>query len=192
MDGDERPRRERVLYREGALSLDPTVVVAVSDRLILRRWERSDAAPLFAICRHKEVARLYGSRPRRRREVTAAIDDFNGREAGLSVTTWAVALRQTGTLVGWCGYARPNVAWLNADVVEIGWLIDFASWGQGLAPEAAAQALRIGEKHLPRSRIISKCRDGNTQSERVMQKIGLRRVGVVSEGVSSTVVYRHG
>lgn len=166
--------------------------VATSERLILRSWTATDAEPLFEMYSHDEVARLYGSRPADLSEVQELLDDFNQREAGLGVTTWAVELRSSGCLVGWCGYGRTNAAWLSPNVVEIGWLLDFARWGQGLATEAATAALKLGEGRLSPSRIISKCHVENVRSERVMQRIGLRRAGLVAGDDHTTVVYRHG
>lgn len=154
-------------------------------------WLPEDAEAYFSICDHNEVARFYGWRPGGLAEVEELLVDLNGREAGLGVTTWAVAWRDSGELIGSCGYARTNAAWMSSHVVEIGWLIDFRLWGTGLASEAGRAALGIGEERLDPSRIVSKCDVRNVRSEKVMQRIGLRRAGVVARGDSSTVVYRH-
>ena len=78
---------------------------------------------------------MYGSRPSGLREVKKLIADFNHREAGLGVTTWAVALQGSEDAIGWCGYGRTNAAWLNPNLVEIGWLIEHSRWGQVLRPK---------------------------------------------------------
>ena len=76
-------------------------------------------------------------------------------------------------------------------VVEIGWTLAREWWGRGLATEAARAALDVGLERYPRERIISKCHIENTASERVMRRIGLRRVGIVQgNGRDPTVVCR--
>jgi RimJ/RimL family protein N-acetyltransferase len=58
--------------------------------------------------------------------------------------------------------------------VEIGWRLDPAYWGRGLATEAADAVLRDGFERLGLGRIISIIHRDNTASRRVAEKIGLR------------------
>jgi RimJ/RimL family protein N-acetyltransferase len=155
----------------------------------LRHWLESDAEPLFAMCSEAEVSRYLGWDPTGVSDAHALIRDFNDREEGLGVTTWAVALRGSDEPIGWCGYARTNAEWLNPEVVEIGWMLGTRYWSRGLATEAATAALEIGAQRIDPRRVISKCNEENRRSERVMQRIGLARVGLVS-GHARTILYR--
>jgi RimJ/RimL family protein N-acetyltransferase len=74
--------------------------------------------------------------------------------------------------------------------VEIGWLLGRSWWGQGLATEAAAAALRTGLRVVEAARIVSKCDAVNAASEQVMVRIGMRRAGAISREGGCTVVYR--
>jgi RimJ/RimL family protein N-acetyltransferase len=164
-------------------------VLTSTDRIVLRQWSESDATPLFTICSEPDVSRYLGWDPTRVNDAQTLIRDFIQREEGLGVTTWAVTLKEPDELIGWCGYARTNAQWLNPEVVEIGWMLGTTWWGRGLATEAATAALAIGAQRIDRRRIISKCSEENRRSERVMERIGLVRVGLV-RGHARTVLYR--
>jgi RimJ/RimL family protein N-acetyltransferase len=121
-----------------------------------------------------------------------AISLYRSIQGSLGLTTWAVELKADKRLIGACGYARTNVAWLRYDfVVEIGWTLGRPWWGKGLATEAAIAVLPLGRDRFGEQRIISKCPFANSVSERVMYRIGMRRVGVVQGlGAEPTVVCR--
>ena len=166
-------------------------VVAESERLVLRRWNDQDAEDL-AVLGTTEVVRFLGGVPWDRNRTREAIALYREIEQSLGLTTWAVTLRADGRLVGSCGYARTNVAWLRQDlVVEIGWTLGRQWWGRGLATEAASAVLPLADEGIGRRRIVSKCALENTRSEAVMHRIGMRRVGVV-RGIwaSPTVICR--
>ena len=166
-------------------------VVAATARLILDSWSDDDVEDLAAIGTHEVVRYLEGT-PWTRASARESIALWREIEARLGVTTWAVRLRESGELIGTCGFAGTNAPWLRFDfVIEIGWTLARAWWGQGLATEAAQAALARGTAVHDRARIISKCHIENTASERVMHRIGMRRVGVVQGGwPSPTVVCR--
>jgi len=74
-------------------------------------------------------------------------------------------------------------AWAQAEIVdravgvqaELGWVIDPAQAGQGLATEAAGTALRICFEELGLRRVFAQCFAANIPSWRVMEKVGMRR-----------------
>jgi len=75
-----------------------------------------------------------------------------------------------GVPVGYTGFMVP---WFR-EGVEIGWRIRSDDWGRGIAPEAARECLRHGFEDLGFEEIISFTAVANTNSRRVMDKIGLR------------------
>ena len=58
--------------------------------------------------------------------------------------------------------------------VEIGWRLGRECWGHGYATEAAAELLRFAFTRAGLDRVVSIRHIGNAQSERVMDKLGLR------------------
>jgi RimJ/RimL family protein N-acetyltransferase len=83
---------------------------------------------------------------------------------------WAVTDKVTGTLLGQCGLRF--LPQLNE--VEVLYLLARASWGQGLASEAAEAALAYGFEQVGLERIIALTKPENTASRRVMEKLGMR------------------
>jgi RimJ/RimL family protein N-acetyltransferase len=67
--------------------------------------------------------------------------------------------------------------WPGHDKTEVGWELDPAFWGRGLATEGGTAAIRYGFTQLELPRIISVTTPENVASWRVMQKCGLRYQG---------------
>ena len=55
----------------------------------------------------------------------------------------------------------------------MGWLIDRNYWGNGLATEAARAVLTLGLDKWSFSKVIASAREENTQSVKIMEKIGM-------------------
>ena len=165
-------------------------VVALTDRLIVRTWADEDAEPLAAIGADPDVVRYLGGAPWSIADARSMIALF--REIGdtLGVTTWALEDRESGSLVGHCGFARTNAEFLRPEIVEIGWTLDRRRWGEGLATESARALMPRALELFDPWRIVSKCHVENVASERVMQRLGLRRAGTVRRSGDYTVIYR--
>jgi RimJ/RimL family protein N-acetyltransferase len=59
--------------------------------------------------------------------------------------------------------------------VEVGYIIDPAHAGRGLATEAAAAFLRLAFEQFRMHRVIGRVEPRNTGSVRVLEKLGMRR-----------------
>ena len=166
-------------------------MVAETPRLVLRGWTDHDVEPLAQIGT-ADVVRYLGGTPWTTATARDSIDLWRQIDERLGLTTWAVCDKATGELVGTCGFAGTNMPWLRFDfVIEIGWTIGSKWWRRGLATEAASAALEIGLRRYPRERFLSKCHIENYASERVMERIGMHRVGVVQGTFTApTVVHR--
>ena len=80
-------------------------------------------------------------------------------------------LRETGELVGRIGLSYHR-AWPGDP--EVGWLIDPAHTGVGLATEGGAACVEYGFGALAARRLVSICTEENVESRRVMEKLGFR------------------
>ena len=61
-----------------------------------------------------------------------------------------------------------------APCIEMGWRLAPGTWGQGLATEGAAAALAWGFANLDADEILAWTASGNTRSQSVMRRIGMR------------------
>ena len=89
----------------------------------------------------------------------------------------AVERRADGALLGLCGLgtidADLRAALPGHPAIEIGWQLDQACWGQGIAPEAAAAWLDYAWQSLELDEVVAFTARINLPSQRVMQKIGM-------------------
>src|SRR5471032_1571712 len=85
---------------------------------------------------------------------------------------FAVEIRSTGELAGFIGLSVPDFLLEVLAAVEVGWRLGRSHWGQGLATEAAAAAVRFGFEERGLERIVSIAQVGNDASERIMTKLG--------------------
>ena len=150
-----------------------------TNRLRLRTLRNEDLEDLLWVLGDPETMRFYPA-PFTRQLVEEWIRDSINRYQRDGIGLWAVELKATGELVGDCGPAVRQV--LGAREIELGWHVNRALWGQGLATEAAAACRDWVFRHIHPSRLIALVRPENTQSRRVAEKIGMTVEGEVAYG----------
>src|ERR1700744_4383227 len=73
--------------------------------------------------------------------------------------------------------------------IEIGWRMRQIAWRQGFATEAAAPLLRHAFATLKLPEVIAEIDPGNHASQRVAEKLGLTRIGLVLHESVPTLRY---
>jgi RimJ/RimL family protein N-acetyltransferase len=86
---------------------------------------------------------------------------------------WAACDRETGRLVGRIGLHRHSDWPLVAEPVEVGWVLDRACWGRGLATEGARAAVDAWRAYLPDETLYSFTVPEHTRSRAVMERLGM-------------------
>ena len=84
-------------------------------------------------------------------------------------------LKSNGTFIGYVGLHEIGFDANFTPGVEIGWRLDADYHNQGLATEAAKEVLKLAKKK-GLQRLYSFTAKQNSPSERVMQKIGMKKV----------------
>lgn len=151
------------------------IPVIETPRLLLRDWRYEDIQPLAAIYADPEVERqlVPMSRDATEEQVAYLLAHWDTEGFGL----WAVEQKENGRFIGRIGLLRHPDFPEEPDPVEVGWTLERAFWGQGLATEGAVASLRYGFETLGCGRIISITRPTNAASRRVMEKSGLTYQG---------------
>ena len=122
----------------------------VTERLILRPWQESDAESLYKYARDPEIGPIAGWPPH-----TSVEDSLNVIRTVFSAPeTYAVVLK------------------MQAGEAEIGYWIGRPFWGQGLIPEAVRRLQQRCFEELGFTAVWCGYYDGNTKSRRVMDKCG--------------------
>ena len=139
-------------------------------RLILRKWQESDAKRLYEYAKDPRVGPIAGW------PIHTSVED--SREIIKNVLsadeTYAVIPKDQDQAVGSVGLMIGSAS--NLDIPdtegEIGYWIGVPFWGQGLIPEAVEELLRHGFEDLKLDRIWCGYFDGNEKSKRVQEKCG--------------------
>lgn len=131
---------------------------------------------------------LPGGVPRPIERTQAVIDLFAQHQAEHGFSVWAVELKNSRQFIGHCGL----FCFTDAAEVEVAYAFGTAYWGQGYAPEAARASLRYGFETANLSHILALAVPANLASQRVMQKIGMRHIGLTNQYYNNTelVLYR--
>ena len=145
-----------------------------TERLLLRRWREEDLEPYARLCVDPEVMRFIGdgstlNRKQSGEQVSRFVRHWEERGFGL----WALEGKESGTFVGFAGLSYQEDWPEGEHRTEVGWRLDRAFWGRGLASEAAKASVTYGLETLGLERIISIIQPGNTASRRVAEKAGL-------------------
>ncbi len=144
-----------------------------TERLLLRPMAQDDVPRLFAIRSQPEVARWLSSAP----------DDYGEFAEAFATpqrTQTMLVMEHEGVVIGDL-YLRVSDAWGQREVgdrlrqtqADVGWLVDPAYAGRGLATEGAAEVLRLCFDELGLRRVTAGAFADNAASLRVMDKIGM-------------------
>lgn len=94
-------------------------------------------------------------------------------------TVRAVTEVAGGRLIGLCGIAVLK----GTEEGELWYLVAPAHWGKGAATQAAERLLNLGFGDLRLHRIWACCLPENPASERVLEKIGMRKEGFLRKNL---------
>lgn len=155
-------------------------------RLHLRLYQESDL-DVFADMHGDAVTMQYigEGKTMTRAETWRFIAGSLGHWALRGYGMFAVTHRETGEVLGRCGFYHPD-GWPG---FEIGWLFHRRHWGRGYATEAAQAALKFAFDELGQPHVISLIRRDNLASVRVAEKIGERYEGEISLLGAPALVY---
>ncbi len=139
-------------------------------RLVLRPFAAADTDELHRHWTDARVRRyLWDDRVIARGEAAEVValseEMFRSRGFGF----WTLRDRGTRALAGYCGFRTLD----ETDDVEIGYAVEPARWGEGLATEAGRACLRYGFEALNLPRVLGITDYGNAASARVLEKLGM-------------------
>lgn len=149
-----------------------------TERLILRRFELSDAKEMFDnYTSHEKVTAYLTWKPHKSVEDTKQYlkEVVLPAYQKLDCYRWAIVLKENGQVIGVID------APLSVDKnkkAQLGWVIGDKYWGRGIMPEAGKAVLQylfnIGYERIEAIHFVD-----NKKSGRVMQKIGMKHEGTL-------------
>ena len=145
-------------------------------RLGLRKWKNSDIERFAQINRNREVMRYFPNIlcEEQTRSMVKRIDrHFDRHQFGF----YAVEKLENKTFIGFIGLQHQYFKSHFTPCIEIGWRLQKSEWGQGFAPEGAKACMKYAFETPGLEKIYSFTSKYNAQSEKVMIKIGMEKIG---------------
>ena len=144
-----------------------------TERLVLREFAVEDALGFYQMNDNAEVLQYTGDKPFRDPEAAAAfILSYNHYKVH-GYGRWTIVRKTDQAYLGFCGLKYHP----ETEEVDLGFRLIRNEWGRGYATEAASACLEYGLNQLKLPRIIGRVRQVNTASVKVLEKIGMKRVG---------------
>ncbi|WP_405307998.1 GNAT family N-acetyltransferase [Methanobrevibacter sp.] len=141
-----------------------------TENLILRPWEERDAENLYHFAKNPKIGPIAGWPPHESIEHSLTIINtvFNKKET-YAITFNEIPIGCVGLLI----HPDGNHYWGDGSA-ELGYWIAEPYWGKGLVVEASKVIIRHAFDDLDIKQIYATYRIENTQSKRVLEKLGFR------------------
>ncbi len=147
-----------------------------SDRLGFRNWSNKDVAEFAKLNADEEVMEHF-PKTLSKKEVEELIQKLRHHFAKNGFTYYAIEILATKEFIGMLGLAFQEYQTEFTPAIDIGWRLKRSAWGKGYATEGAKRCLKYAFDELGIDKIISVCTIHNQQSENVMKKIGMTKIG---------------
>ncbi len=152
-----------------------------TERLTLRRMLVVDTDDMYEYAGQTEVTKYLTWYPHPDRTYTREYLQYLGsRYSAGMFYDWAVIYEPDCKMIGTCGFTSFNTA---ADSAEVGYVLNPAYWGKGIAVEALTRVLEFAFETLKLHRVEARFIRENERSRRVMEKVGMTFEGIIREGM---------
>jgi [ribosomal protein S5]-alanine N-acetyltransferase len=154
----------------------PTIT---TPRLVLRWASEDDVDAIYDVFSDPQVMRYWSSGPLANREAAAAMQrEIAQTNLKDTAWKWALALRDTNTLIGTVTLFNLN---LSNGRAEIGYAMGSAYWGNGYMNEALTALIVHAFDVLDLRRLEADVDPRNASSIRTLERLGFQREGFLRE-----------
>lgn len=146
-----------------------------TERLKLRPWTQDDLSNMTRLNKDPEVMKHFPSTltdEKSQQSLDIYIDHFNEH----NFTYFAAERLDNQEFIGFIGIKWQTYEAPFTPCVDIGWRLLPSAWGNGFATEGAKACLDYAFNETDLKEIYSVCAKTNTASEKVMQRIGMKKI----------------
>lgn len=144
-----------------------------TERILLRPFCLEDIDRFSEICANPNVMRYIGDgMPVGRDVIAQKIPEWMAWYEKQKYGLMALVIKATNELIGFCGFIHQTVD--GSEYIELGYRLDEAYWGKGIATEAAVAVRDYAFNVLKFPVLISIIHHQNEGSKRVANKVGMR------------------
>lgn len=140
--------------------------IAETKRCYIRELTRKDIPILYEILQQKEVAGFLSEKLEEKEEIEKLMAYVSYVYSFYEYGYWGVFLKDTGELIGRAGFKEGS--W----PLEVGYVIKYTLWGQGLATEVLSALLVYGKEELGCEQFFARIQERNKASLNVAKKCG--------------------
>jgi ribosomal-protein-alanine N-acetyltransferase len=150
-----------------------------TERLILREITHDDTGAIFRNFSDPEVAKWFFEQPLTEiDQATKFVEGFITEFEQGKGLTWAITLKENGTLVGTCGYGEIEAG----NRGEIGFDLARAHWGKGMMCESLKAVIDYGFSVLRLSVVEAHTYSNNDRATHLLDKLGFQSDHVSDDG----------
>lgn len=158
------------------LNMSDTFPILQTERLDLVAINDSHAPGIFKLFGDERVTKYYNIVTlTEQKETQKIIDWFQTRFAEKAGIRWGISLRGSDDIIGTIGFNN----YTKQHRANIGYDLQFEHWGQGYAAEALAAVINYGFTQLDINRIEAEVMQGNTASEKLLEKMDFKKEGIL-------------
>lgn len=144
-----------------------------TERIFLRPFCIDDIAPFATICANPNVMRYIGDgKPVSLDIIAEKISEWIALYEKQKYGLMALVIKETNKLIGFCGLIHQRVD--EFEYIELGYRLEEAYWGKGIATEAAKSVKDYAFNVLDIPMLISIIHHQNDASKQVAQKVGMQ------------------
>lgn len=141
----------------------------MNQNVILRQWVEADLEPFAAMNADVEVMQFF---PNLLTEDESWLL-LERLQQGIDQRGWGLwVVEVDGEFAGFTGLSEPRFSAHFTPCVEIGWRLHRKYWGQGIAFNAAKQAVAYAFNVLRLEELVSFTAEINERSRRLMERLG--------------------
>ena len=168
----------RINFLSKLFSYIPTLE---TERLIFRALKRTDLYDVHEYASNPKTSQYLLWEPHDTLDYTREfIEIVISKYKSGEYNDWAIVHKGDDKMIGTCGFTKIDE---ENNVVEIGYVINPAYWGMGIATEAVERIIDFAFEELQANRIEAKFIYGNDASLAVMQKVGMKFEGYHREAM---------
>lgn len=145
-----------------------------TERLLLRRTRLTDAPDVLIFRRDPYVQRFNGPVFKNEVEAQELIQELDDEYSYKRGICWGVTLKDENKVIGLFGFHYWNKYHRRA---EVGYDLNRAFWGQGIASETLRAMLNFGFEQMNLNHIYADTIADNFESVRLLEKLGFHRDG---------------
>ena len=162
---------------ETEITMD-TFPILNTERLDLIEIKQSHLSDIYKLFSNEKVTEFYNLLPlKNEQEAQKSIDWFQDRFKDKLGIRWGIAMKGQQKIIGTVGFNN----FTKGHRANIGYDLQTEHWNKGYITEALKSVINFGFSQLEINRIEAEVMQGNTISERVLEKLNFKNEGVLRE-----------